>query len=158
MRQGDVAEPAAWTPTAGAARPPQATGGRDLGIDGVLLAAHRADARGGRRVDDAGERAGLGSLMRHILAPRPIPGLTGGVVEPAAPALLIASAGRQDRRLPSARRAGRRAVPIPAVAMPAEEEQAPTVRAGAEHEAERVEHASRARREGMDTREELCEV
>ena len=112
----------------------------------------------GRHGHDAGRRGRLGSLMRHILAPGAIPALTGGVVDPAPPALLVASAGRVEGGPPGPVGAVARAVAVAAIADAAEGKQSPTVGPGADHHAERVHRSSRARREGVDTREDLCEL
>ncbi len=96
--------------------------------------------------------------MRHVFAPRPIPGLAGGVVEAAAPAVLIALAGGVDGGAPRPLGTAPRAVAIAAIAPAAEEKDLAAVGAGADHEPERVHRPSRTLREGMDTRGEMCEL
>lgn len=96
--------------------------------------------------------------MRHILAPGAVPGLAGGVAEAAGPAVLIAAAGGVERGAAGPMGAAPRAVPIAPIAVAAEKEDLVTVAAGADHVPERVHRSSRARREGMDTREEICEL
>ena len=99
-----------------------------------------------------------GSLMRHILAPGPIPGLPGRVVDPPPPTPLIPPAGGVEGRAPRALGAGARAIAIAPIADAAEEEHLLTVGAGAAHEPERVHGALRATRKGVDTREDVCEL
>jgi hypothetical protein len=96
--------------------------------------------------------------MRHFLVPRPVPGLAGRVAEPAAPAVLIASASVVEGRAPGARRTRPGAVAITSIADPAEIEHLPAVGAGADHQAERIHPSSRGLREGVDTREDVCEL
>ena len=151
MGQGDVAEKAAPPATAGTAHGTSRVWG--LGIDDGPLASRRWAQRGGRQGDDAGFPQGLGSLLRHVFASCLIPGLAGRVVDSTLPGPLIPPSGGVKGGPPGASRAGPGAVPIPAVAVPAEKEHVPTVGAGADHEAERIQHTSRVLREGMDTRE-----
>src|SRR5256712_3412619 len=107
--------------------------------------------------------------MRHFLAPGAVARLAGGVMEAPAAAVLIAVAGRLPGGVPGAVRARPRAIAIAAIAAPAEEEDLPTVRAGADHKPERV-HApprrghrggqSRAamRRRGAESRAPQCVI
>jgi hypothetical protein len=95
--------------------------------------------------------------MRHILAPAPIAGLPGGVVHPAAPALLIPPAGGVEGRVPGPLGAGTGAIAIAPIADAAEEEHLLAVGAGAAHEAERVHGPWRATRKGVDTDAAVCE-
>ena len=158
VRQGDVTDPPAAAATAGTAwgrGDGEATG---LGIGWDLLAVARAHGRWRRRGDNAASRVPGGSLMRHILTPGPIPGLPRGVAAAAGPAVLIAAAGGVERGPAGPVGAAPRAVPIAAIAAAAEEEDVAAVGAGADHESERVHRSSRARREGMDMREEMCEL
>jgi hypothetical protein len=96
--------------------------------------------------------------MRHILVPTPIPGLASGVAETAAPAALIAPAGGVEGGAAGPVGTAPRAVAIAAIAAAAEEEDLTAVATGADHESERVHRSSRTLREGMDTREEMCEL
>ncbi len=96
--------------------------------------------------------------MRHILVPPPVPGLASGVAEAAAPAVLIAPAGGVEGGAAGPVGTAPRAVPIAAIAAAAEKEDLAAVDAGADHEPERVHRSSRTLREGMDTREEMCEL
>jgi hypothetical protein len=80
------------------------------------------------------------------------------VAEAAEPAELIAAAGGVERRAAGPVGAAPRAVPIAAIAAAAEEEDVVALGAGADHESERVHRSSRARRTGMDTREEMCKL
>ena len=95
--------------------------------------------------------------MRHILAPASIAGLPGGVVQPAAPALLIPPAGGVEGRVQGQLGAGTGAVAIAPIADAAEEEHLLAVGAGAAHEAERVHGPRRATRKGVDTDAAVCE-
>lgn len=65
--------------------------------------------------------------MRHFLAAGAVAGLAGGVVEAAGAAPLIAPAGVLERGAPGALSAGARAVPLPAVASPAQVEELATL-------------------------------
>ena len=96
--------------------------------------------------------------MRHFFVLSPIVGLASRVVDPPPPAPLIPPTGRLEGRASRAMGAGPRAVAIAPIADAAEEEQPVTVRAGAEHQTERVHGALRATRKGVDTREDLCEL
>jgi hypothetical protein len=63
--------------------------------------------------------------MRHFLGSSPSFAtslLTGRVISAALPSLLMTSAGRPKRCLSARRRASRRAIPVPAVAVTAEKE------------------------------------
>jgi hypothetical protein len=96
--------------------------------------------------------------MRHLLGPPPIPGLACGVVEPAAPAVLVAPAGGVEGGAAGPVGTTPRTVAIAAIAAAAEKEDLAAVDAGADHEPERVHRSSRTLRKGMDTREEMCEL
>ena len=96
--------------------------------------------------------------MRHFLAPAPILRLPGGVVDPAAPALLVAPTSRVEGRASRVLGTGARAVAVAAIAAPAQGKLPSTGRPGADHQAERVHRSSRARREELDIREEVCEL
>lgn len=100
--------------------------------------------------------------MRHFFTlalPGAIAGLPSGVAEAAGPTVLIQPAGGPQRGATGVGRAHPGAVAIPPVAEPAEEEDLPAVGAGANDKPERVLHASpRAAREGMDNREDLCDL
>jgi hypothetical protein len=156
MGQGDVADEAAAPAAAGTARATSGIGLSSLGIIGGLLRTARGVRR--RQEDDAGARAGRGSLMRHLLTLGPIPCLPSGVVDPALPTPLIPPAGGVEGRAPCALGAGPGAVPIPAIAHAAEKEHLLTVGTGAAHEPERVHGPLRATRKGVDTREDLCDL
>src|SRR5256712_6832011 len=165
MGQRGVADEPATAPTARAA---QWTGRSEHGRIriGSLLAGALSRRR---RSDDAGARGAVGSRMRHFLAPGAVGRLAGGVMEAPAGAVLIAVAGRLPGGVRGAVRAGPRAIAIAAIAAPAEEEDLPTVRAGADHKPERV-HApprpghrggqSRAamRRRGAESRAPQCVI
>ena len=139
MDQGGVPDEPAGATTARAL----GTGGKttDVGIRGLLLAARRGEER---RRHDAGRAARRGSLMRHILAAGAIVGLPGGVVEAAAPAVLIPPPGGAQRGPARALRAAGGAVAVTAVAMAAEEEDAPAVGPGADDEPKRVQTPPRS--------------
>ena len=96
--------------------------------------------------------------MRHVLLPAAIPRLACGVVQAAAPAALIAPAGGVERGPSGPVGTAARAVAIATIAVTAEKEDLAAVAAGADHEPERVHRSSRTLREGMDTREEMCEL
>jgi hypothetical protein len=96
--------------------------------------------------------------MRHFFAPTPIASLPGGVVDRAAPALLIAAAGGVESRAPRVLGTGTRAVAIAPIAAAAEKEHLLAGGAGAAHEPERVHGSLRATRKGVDTREDLCDL
>src|SRR6266545_2693300 len=165
MGQRGVADEPATAPTARAA---QWTGRSEHGRIriGSLLAGALSRRR---RSDDAGARGAVGSRMRHFLAPGAVARLAGGVMEAPAAAVLIAAAGRLPGGVPGAVRARPRAIASAAIAAPAEEEDLPTVRAGADHKPERV-HApprpghrggqSRAamRRRGAESRAPQCVI
>ena len=70
--------------------------------------------------------------MRHFLVTRAVVGLTGRVVKATGPAPLVAIAGTVERGATGVLRTGPRAVPLPAVAPPAQVEELATVRSGAE--------------------------
>ena len=89
--------------------------------------------------------------MRHFLAARAVPGLAGGVVEPAGAALLIASAGVVKRGATGVRRTGPRAVPLTAVTPPAQIEERATVRSGTEDQPQRIHTLPRSGRGGWTT-------
>ena len=107
--------------------------------------------------------------MRHFLAPDAIARLTGRVTEAPTAAVLIAAAGRLPRGVTGAVRARPRAIAIASIAAATQEEDLPAVRAGADHEPERV-HApprpahgggqSRAamRRRGAESRAPQCVI
>jgi hypothetical protein len=80
------------------------------------------------------------------------------VAETAAPAPLIAPAGGVQGGAAGPVGTAPRAVAIAAIAAAAEEEDLTAVATGADHESERVHRSSRTLREGMDTREEMCEL
>jgi hypothetical protein len=86
--------------------------------------------------------------MRHFVAASAVPRLAGGVVESARAALLIALAGVLERTLRRVARAGPRAVPLPAVAHPAEEELVPAVESAADHQPQRIHALPRSGRGG----------
>jgi hypothetical protein len=107
--------------------------------------------------------------MRHFLASGAVASLARGVVQPSAPAVLIAAAGRLPGGVPGAVRARPRAITIAPIAAPTQKEDLPAVRAGADHKPERV-HApprpahrggqSRAamRRRGAESRAPQCVI
>jgi len=89
--------------------------------------------------------------MRHYFTPHatpPVPRLAGGVAKAARAALLIAAAGVLERAVPRVARAGPRAVPLPAVAHPAEEELVPTVESAADDHSQRIHALPRSGRGG----------
>jgi hypothetical protein len=89
MDQRGVPDEPAAAPTARA--PGSGDGTNDVGIGDLLLAARRVEER---RRHDAGRGGRRGSLMRHFLPAGAIPRLARDVVQSAAAAVLISSAGR----------------------------------------------------------------
>jgi hypothetical protein len=152
-----VTDKATGSATAGTARS-RAACLMGISIPVLLLALRRRHGRRGGWGDDAGVPRRVGSLMRHFFAPSPIVGLAGRMVDPPPPAPLIPPAGGLEGRAPRAMGAGPRAVAIAPITHAAEEEELVTVRAGAEHQTERVHGSLRATRKGVDTREDLCEL
>lgn len=82
--------------------------------------------------------------MRHFLLARSIACLARGVVQAAPTAVLIASAGGAQRRPPCLLRTRRCAIPIAAIAVPAEEEDAAAVDARANDKPKRVQAPPRS--------------
>ena len=92
--------------------------------------------------------------MRHyfaLSATGPIPGLAGRMPKPAGAALLIAPAGALEGAPTRVSGAGPRAVPLPAVTHPAQEEQLPTVRPAADDQPQRIHALPRSGRGGWTT-------
>jgi hypothetical protein len=89
--------------------------------------------------------------MRHFLSTRAIARLTGGMAKPTPAALLIEAAGVPERPSPRGARAGGRAVPLCAVAHPAEEELASTVEPTADDQPQRIHAPPRSGRGGWTT-------
>jgi hypothetical protein len=89
--------------------------------------------------------------MRHFLTARPVPGLTGGVMEAPGPAPLIATAGVVQRGASGLRRTEVRAVPLPAVTPAAQIEQLATIRLGADDQPQRIHTLPRSGRGGWTT-------
>jgi hypothetical protein len=89
--------------------------------------------------------------MRHFLSAGAVARLAGRVVKPAPAALLIAAAGVVERAAPRVVRAGRRAVPLPAVAPTTEEELVPTVESAADNQPQRIHALPRSGRGGWTT-------
>jgi hypothetical protein len=90
----------------------------------------------------------VGSLMRHFFPVSAVPGLAGGVVEPAGTAVLIEPAGPLQRDPTRMTRAGARAVAMSAVADPAQEEQLLAIRSDADHQPQRIHTLPRSGRGG----------
>ena len=93
----------------------------------------------------------MGSLMRHYLvlsAPRAVPRLAGGMAKPAGAALLIETPGPLERDPPRVARAGARAVPVPTVTDPAQEEQLVAFRSDADDQPQRIHALPRSGRGG----------
>ncbi len=155
VRQGDVAEEAARPAAAGTPGSRAMSRAWAVGIEGGLLGPRRRDGRGGGRGDDAAIERGLGSLMRHILAPGPIAGLAGRVVESPPPGLLVPPGRRVERGVPRMLRTGAGAVAIAAIAPAAEEEDPTAVCAPADDESERVHAPPRARRGGGQSQPDM---
>ena len=76
--------------------------------------------------------------MRHFLPADAIARLACGVVEPAAAAVLIPSAGRPQRGLPRALCARLGAIAVTAIAVTTQEKDAPAVDACADDKTKRV--------------------
>ena len=70
--------------------------------------------------------------MRHFFAARAVPGLAGGMAEPAGALPLIAPAGVLERRAPGALSTRVRAVPLPAITPAAQVEELATLWSGAD--------------------------
>jgi len=89
--------------------------------------------------------------MRHYFALRAlgaIPGLAGGMPQPAGALLLIALARPLQRDPPRVARAGGRAVALAAVADAAQEEELPAVRSDADDQPQRIHRLPRSGRGG----------
>jgi hypothetical protein len=93
----------------------------------------------------------VGSLMRHFFAASAVPGLAGCVVEPAGAALLIAPAGVLERGAPGVLSTRARAVPLPAVAHPAQIAELATLRSSADDQPQRIHALPRSGRGGWTT-------
>ena len=89
--------------------------------------------------------------MRHYFALRAlgaIPGLAGGMQQPAGAPLLIALARPLQRDPPRVARAGVRAVALAAVADATQEEELPAVRSDADDQPQRIHRLPRSGRGG----------
>ena len=117
-----------------------------------LLGVARARGRWRRRRQDAGGVARRGSLMRHFLAAGPIAALPSGVLQAAAPAVLIAAPGGAPRRAPRLLGTAPGAVAIAAITVAAEEEDLAALGASADHEPERIHASLRTGRRGGQSR------
>jgi hypothetical protein len=89
--------------------------------------------------------------MRHFFAAGPVPGLAGGVVEPAGAALLIQAAGAPQGDLPCVDGARARAVALAAITEAAQEEELLAVRAEADDQPQRIHALPRSGRGGWTT-------
>jgi len=90
--------------------------------------------------------------MRHFLSPRAVAGLASGVVQAPAAAVLIAAARRLPGGVAGAVRARPRAIAIASIAAPTQKEDPSAVRAGTDHEAERVHASPRPKHGGGQSR------
>src|SRR5438093_4491390 len=93
----------------------------------------------------------------HFLVPGAVLGLAGRMAKPAGPALLIETPSTLERDPPCVARAGARAVAVPTVTDPAQEEQLLAVRSDADDQPQRVHALPRSGRGGLDNHHRLCE-
>jgi len=98
----------------------------------------------------------LGTLMRHVLAPVAVGLRPVGMVAATDLAPLVAPAGVPLLGPPGRRRARSRAVPLAAVAAPADEEDLPAQRPVTDDKAQRVHGSGRDRQE-LDAGPEPCD-
>jgi hypothetical protein len=89
--------------------------------------------------------------MRHVFTASPIPGLAGRVAEAAGTALLIQPPGSLQRDPTRVACAGARAVALPPVTHPAQEELLLAVRSAADDHPQRIHALPRSGRGGWTT-------